>query len=233
MNLVIIEADNNSSIKKEKLEIPKGMLKVNDEYLTGRIIRIGRINGIKRIFCVLNSHAPEFKQFLLENSFGIPLKPLEQDLANTIHSLFVMAPDLTKESFFLVNSNSVFLERELSEFITYSLLQEDSDGVVAVTRHINDEKPLGVAMNDEDIILKFNDTKDGYSWFNGGIYYFSPQILKEINLALQAGISELGKFLHLLIVRGYILKGFSFSKIVNVENESDIIEAENLIKLNE
>jgi NDP-sugar pyrophosphorylase family protein len=140
-----------------------------------------------------------------------------------------LASILTKESFFLANTNSVFFEREFSEFVTYSLLQEDADGAVAVTRHLNDEKPLSVAMNNEDIILKFNNSKEGYSWVNGGIYYFSPQILKEINYAFQSDISGIEKFLQLLIVRGYILKGFSFSKIINVENANDIDKAGDLI----
>lgn len=232
MNLVIIETDNNSSIKTEGLKSSYGLIKIKGEYLTERIIRIGCTNGITKIFYIINSREPKLEQYLSENNFGVPLKLIEQNMESTTHSFFTSAPTLTKESFFLVSSNYVFLEREFSEFVTYSLLQEDADGAVAVTRHLNDKKPLGVAMNDEDTILKFNDSKDGYSWFNGGIYYFSPNILSWTNYAFQSEISGIEKFLQLLLVRGHILKGFSFSKIIKVENASDIALAEDLIRLN-
>src|SRR5574342_739294 len=100
-----------------------------------------------------------------------------------MHILFALTSVHNKEPFFLANTNSFFLESEFSEFVAYSLLQDNADGTIAVTRHINDAKPLGVAMDDEDTILKFNHSKDGYSWFNGGIYYFSPKILSRTNYA--------------------------------------------------
>jgi NDP-sugar pyrophosphorylase family protein len=230
MNLVIIETENNSRIKAEKLKSPKGLIKIKGEYLIERIIRIGRTNGITRVFCIINSHGLELEHYLSTNNFGIPTKLIDPHQESYMNILFALASVHNKEPLFLANTNSVFLEREFSEFVTYSLLQEDADGVIAVTRHLNDKKPLGVAMNDEDTILKFNDSKEGYSWFNGGIYYFAPKILSETNYAFQADMSGIEKFLQLLIAGGYILKAFSFSKIIKIENASDIVKAEELIR---
>ncbi len=233
MNLVLLETNSNSHTKTERSKSFKGLIKVKSEYLIERIIRIGRINGVTRVIFIINSNDPELEHYLSTNNFGIPTKLIMPHQESYMHVLFALASVHSKEPFLLANTNSVFLEREFSEFVTYSLLQEDTDGVIAVTRHLNEEKPLGVAMNDEDVILKFNNSKDGYSWFNGGIYYFSPQILKETNYVFQPDISGVEKFLQLLIVRGYILKGFSFSKIIKVENASDIAKADDLIRLNE
>jgi NDP-sugar pyrophosphorylase family protein len=229
MNIAIIEADNSSCIKREGLKSSKHMMKVKGEYLIERIIRIGSINGVKKVFCVINSHEPELEHYLSTKNFGIPLELIAQDIGNSMHNLFALAPFLSKEPFFLANIDSVFIESEFSEFVTYSLLQEDADGVLAVTRYNDDEKPLCVAMNDKDLILKFSNSKEGYNWATGGIYYFTHKIFDEIKYPLQAGISTLEKFLQLLILKGYILKGFSFSKIINVEHVADIAEAENLI----
>lgn len=233
MNLVIIKTDNNSRKKIERLKRPNGLIKINGEYLLERIIRIGRINGISRVFCIINSPNPELEQYLSTNDFGIPIKLVVTHQEGYMHILFALVAVHRKEPFFVTNSNFFSLESEFSEFVTYSLLQEDADGVVAVTRQINDENPLGVAMNDEDTILKFNDSKDGYSWFNGGIYYFPPRILSRTNFAFQSDIFGIEKFLKLLIAGGYILKGFSFSKIIKVDTAADIIKAEDLINLNE
>jgi CRISPR/Cas system-associated protein endoribonuclease Cas2 len=43
-------------------------------------------------------------------------------------------------------------------------------------------------------------------------------------------MSGIEKFLQLLIAGGYILKAFSFSKIIKIENASDIVKAEELIR---
>jgi NDP-sugar pyrophosphorylase family protein len=230
MNLVIIGTNNTSRINTEGLNGFKPMIKINDEYPIERIIRIGRTNGIKKVFCITNSHDLEHKQYLSENNFGVPLKLFVQDTENSLHSLFVLAPFLMKEPFFLITMDTVFIENEFSEFVTYSIMQEDTDGVLAVTKYTDDEKPLCVAMNDGDVILKFSDSRDGYSWATGGIYYFLPNVFNEMVYAIQSGISSLSKSLQLLISRGYILKGFSYSQIIKVENASDISKAENLLR---
>jgi len=229
MNLAIIEKDINSHNETGRLKSSKCMMKINGEYLIERIIRIARVNGITKVICIIKSHEPELKNYLLKNNFGIPTKLITPDPRNYMYYLFALASAQNKEPFFFANTNSTFLENDFSEFVTYSLLQEDADGVIAVTKNINDEKPLCVAMNDEDIILKFSNSKEGYSWVNGGIYYFTPKIFSEAKYAVEAGLSGIEKFLQLLIVRGNILKGFSFSKIVKIENTADIVKAEDLI----
>ena len=229
MNLVIIVSDNSFCIKREGIKNSNHMMKLKGENLIERIIRIGILGGVKKVFCIINSHEPELKYYLSTNNFGIPLKLIEQHKGSSMHSIIALASLLPKEPILLANADSVFIENEFSEFVFYSLMQEDADGILAVTRYNDDEKPLCVAMNDEDIILKFSNSKEGYSWSAGGIYYFSPEIFKETKYALDAGIPELGKFLQFLIVRGYILKGFSFSKIIKVEYADDIAKAEDLI----
>jgi len=233
MNLVIIETDNNSRIRTGGLKSSKGLMKINAEYLIDRTIRIGRTNGITNLFYIINSHEPDLKQYLSTNNFGLQLNLIELNNVSPLQRLIGLTSFLKIEPFFMVNANSVFLESEFSEFVTYSLLQEDSDGALAVTKQINDDKPLSVAMNNEDIILKFNNSKEGYNWVNGGIYYFLPQILNETKHAFLDSNYGIENFLQLLIVKGYILKGFSFSKIINVEKAANISKAEDLIRGNE
>jgi len=230
MDLAIIGAGESSRIKAEGWEGSKHMIKINGEYLIERIIRIARINGIKKVHCIINTHEQKLKEYLLTNKFGIPVDLTIQDTLSSMHSLFALAPYLIKESFCLATTDSVFAESEFSEFINYSLQHADIDGALAVTRYIDDEKPLCVAMDEEDTILKFSDSKEGYNWATGGIYFFSPRIFDEMEYALEIGVSRLRNFLRLLVARGYTLKGFSFSKIIDVDHVADIKKAESFIK---
>jgi len=218
MNLVIIGMGESSRLKSEESKIPRHMIKINGENIIERIIRIARQNGVKKVFCVVNEYESELKKYLSTHSFGIPINLIIRTTQSSMHSLFALAKFLLDSPFCLTTIDSIFDEKEFSDFIDYSILQADADGTLAITRYIDDEKPLCVALDEEDTIVKFSDSKEGYGWATGGIFYFSPKILDEIQFALETNISKFRNFLRLLISRGYLLKGFSFSKIIDVDH---------------
>jgi NDP-sugar pyrophosphorylase family protein len=229
MNLAIIGAGESSRLKAEGLKSSKHLIKINGEYLIERIIRIAKKNGIEKVYCIINSHEPELKGYLLNTNFGIPLKLVIKDTVSSMHSLFALASYLTDESFCLATTDSVFLEKDFSEFINYCISQTDTDGILAITQFIDDEKPLCVLMNENNTILEFSDSKKGYNWATGGIYYFTPKIFNEIESALETKIFRLRNFFRHLLNRGYLLRGFSFPKIIDVDHISDIKKAEEFL----
>jgi len=229
MNLAIIGAGESSRIKSEGFNTPKHLIKLKGEYLIQRIIRIARNQGAQKVICIINSKEPELMDYLLGNNFNIPMNLIIEDTPSSMHSLFALAPHLSKEPFCLATTDSVFREKEFADYIRYAMLKKDSDGLLAVTRYIDDEKPLCVAMDDKNNIVELSDSKKGYELATGGIYYFSPRIFDEIPYALEAKISKLRNFLRLLVAKGYVLKGYEFSKIIDVDHVSDIEKAESFL----
>jgi len=229
MNFAIIAAGESSRLRAEGLKTAKHLIKINGEYLIERIIRIARSNRAKKIFCIINEQEEELKKYLSSNDFGVPINLIIKNTVSSMHSLFALAPFLANEPFCLATTDSVFAETEFTDFINYSSIQKNVDGTLAITRYIDDEKPLCVAMDDEDTILKFSDSKEGYNWATGGLYFLSPKIFDEMQYALDAGIERLRNYLRLLIAHGYLLKGFSFSKIIDVDHVSDIEKAEKFV----
>lgn len=222
MDLAIIGAGESSRLKAEGLKTSKHLIKLNGEYLIERIIRIARENGLQKVFCIINSHEPELKEFLSSYYFGVPIKLIVKDTESSMHSLFALAPHLTNESFCLATTDSVFLEDEFSDFINYSSSNQEADGILAVTEFIDDEKPLCVNLDNEKNITKFSDAKDGFRWATGGIYYFSPKVFNVMNQALNSNITRLRNYLRLLLSNKYKLKAFPFSKIIDVDHVRDI-----------
>lgn len=229
MNLAIIGAGESSRLKAEGLKVSKHLIKINGEYLIERIIRIGRENDLDKVFCIINSHEPELKEYLLTNNFGIPINLIVKDTDSSMHSLFELSSHLTAEPFVLATTDSVFLENEFSDFLKYCSVNDKSDGVLAVTQFIDDEKPLCVELDNENNITIFSDTKDGFSWATGGIYYFNPRIFELIQKALNSQTVRLRNFLRLLLNSDYKLKAFPFSKIVDVDHINDIKTAEDFL----
>lgn len=222
MNLAIIGAGESSRLKAEGLMTPKHMIKLNGEYLIERIIRIGRENGLEKVYCIINTHESNLREYLLTNNFSIPINLIVKDTESSMHSLFELSSYLKEEPFCLATTDSVFLENEFSDFLKYSIANNKTDGVLAVTQFIDDEKPLCIELDNENNITMFSDTKDGFSWATGGIYYFNPRIFELIPKALNSQTVRLRNFLKLLLNSGYKLKAFSFSKIVDVDHINDI-----------
>jgi NDP-sugar pyrophosphorylase family protein len=230
MNLAIIGAGESSRLKAEGLKASKHLIKVSGEYLIERIIRIGYSCGLKQVCCIINSHEPELKQYLSTTDFGIPVNLIIKDTESSMHSLFELSSYLNEEPFILATTDSVFLENEFSDFLNYCQSNKNADGVLAVTQFIDDEKPLCVKLDNKNKIIEFSDSKNGFNWATGGIYYFTPKIFEQIQNALNLETVRLRNFLRLLINSGYKLKAFPFSKIVDVDHLSDIKTAEKFLQ---
>ncbi|MGE5682919.1 MAG: nucleotidyltransferase family protein [Bacillota bacterium] len=226
MKLGIIAAGEGSRLKEEGISLPKPLVNVGGEPMIYRIIRNAKLNGFSSINCIINEHSEPLRDYLTNNDFGIPINLVIQSTQSSMHSLFVLAPLLAGEKFCLTTADSIFDEKEFSDFITNAVNDLTVDGTLAITRFIDDEKPLCLKMDKTNRIIEFSDDKQGFEWVTGGIYFFSPGIFKVMNQAIRSDISRLRNFLKLLINNGYILKGYPFSKIIDVDHVSDIRQAE-------
>ena len=226
MILAIIGAGESSRIKSEGFKGPKHLIKLNGEYLIERIIRLARENGFEKVCCIVNEQEPGLLQYLSQNDFRIKVELIVKTTQSSMHSLFELSPLLMNAPFILATTDSVFKDDEFDGFIRFCRLRKDIDGLLAITDFIDDEKPLCVDLTNDSGILKFSDTRADYQWATGGLYYFSPVIFNEMQYARNTGISRLRNYLRLLLNRGYILKGYKFSKMIDVDHYSDIKKAE-------
>ncbi len=229
MKLAIIGAGEGSRLREEGILVPKPLVLIGGEPLIGRIIRLSAQNGISSVHLIINDAFAEVKDYLSKTDFGVSIDCELRSTPSSMHTLFALAPKLTGESFCMTTVDSVFREDEFARFVAFAASTKDADGVLAVTDYIDDEKPLCVALDDNQNIIRFADSREGFKWATGGIYFFSPRIFDEIPNALKSGISRLRNFLRLLIDSGYVLKAFPFSKIIDVDHARDIEEAEKFL----
>jgi NDP-sugar pyrophosphorylase family protein len=230
MNYAIIAAGESTRIKTEGLNTPKHLIKLGSEYLIERIIRIASENGANIISCIINENEPELKEYLHNNKFSVPVKCIVKNTRSSMHSLFELSPYNSEEPFVLLTTDSVFDEKEFASFINYSTEQKEVEGILAVTNYIDDEKPLCVRINEKGLIKEFGDSKEGYIWATGGLYYLNPSIFNEMQYALATGINHLRNYFRLLINKNYRLRTYHFSKIIDVDHVTDIKKAEDFIK---
>ena len=252
MKFGIIAAGEGSRLMDEGMSIPKPLVRVNGVPMIERIIRVAKDTGFESVNCVINDHSASLKDFLKSNDFGIPLNLKVLSTPSSMHSLFELSEYLNDEYFCLSTSDSIFKKIEFSGFIDYArkkiqkLKSPKVEGILAVTKFIDDEKPLYVKKNRKNIIEGFGDnplTPPGAKsatglvtfpttseWVTGGIYFFSPRIFELVKTALDLNIKRLRNFLKLMLVEKYILEGYPFSKIIDVDHVSDIGKAEEFLR---
>lgn len=230
--LAIIAAGESSRMRAEGISLPKPMLPIGGNPLIDRTIHAGMRAGVTRICCIINDHAPELQEHLLTHPCrkALEMKLLVRSTPSSMHSLFALAPWLGDGMFLLATGDSVFDEQEFLAFAETASRARDAEGVLGVTRYIDDEKPLCVRMDAGNSIVEFSDSNDGYEFATAGLYCFSPRVFEYASEAGKAGMQRLRNYLRLLLAHNFTMQGFEFSTVIDVDHAGDILKAEEFLK---
>jgi len=231
MDLAIIAAGEGLRLKEEGIQVPKPLVQINGTPIIKRIIDITRNTGKSSITCIINEKSEELETFLLKFSRTNPINLIVKSTPSSLHSLYQLNRFLSAP-FLLTTADSVFLKSEFKSFVNYGMNLKDADGVIAVTDFIDDEKPLYVNVDERNKINDFKDENDGYEFVTGGLYLFKTDIQKEIDEAINSGVTRLRNFLRFLIQKDFRLYAYPFSKIIDVDHKSDIEKAEEFLNSN-
>jgi NDP-sugar pyrophosphorylase family protein len=229
INAAIIAAGEGSRLRSEGIPTAKPLIRINGVPMLERLIRLALSSNVCSLSVIVNEEMTDVRAYCENLSLPIPFNLLVRSTPSSMHSLFALAPYLKNAPFYLTTVDTIFREDEFRRYLAFARSQEQTGGVLAITDFIDDEKPLCVKLDKQKRIIKFSDTQKGYRWATGGLYYFSPGIFDEIPNALAGGISRLRNFLRLLAANGYTLRGYPFSKIIDIDHASDIAAAEQFL----
>ena len=229
LRLAILAAGEGSRLRAEGIEASKPLVKVGGQTLIERIVGAAVRSGVRSACCIINEESPDLREYLAAHDFGIEIRLLVQSTPSSMHSLFALSPWLLDGPFCLTTVDSVFHEEEFRAFLAHATSAGTADGTLAVTRFIDDEKPLCVAMEADGRIARFSDSREGYTWATGGLYYFTPRIFDHREKAMQRRIERLRNFLRLLLEQGCRLEGYALTKIIDVDHVHDIAVAEEFL----
>lgn len=227
----IIAAGEGHRLREEGIQVSKPLVQINGTPIIKRIIDITRNTGKSSITCIINEKSEELENFLLKYSRTNPINLIVKSTPSSLHSLYQLNRFLSGP-FLLTTADSVFLESEFKSFMNYGMNLKDADGVIAVTDFIDDEKPLYADIDENDKIINFKDSNDGYDFVTGGLYLFKTDIQKEIDEAVKSGVVRLRNFLRFLIQKDFRLYAYPFSKIIDVDHMNDIKIAEEFLNSN-
>lgn len=147
-----------------------------------------------------------------------------------MHSMYALMPHLQgDEKFCLTTVDTLFREEEFAKYIA-AFKASESDGLMAVTDYIDDEKPLYVETDKELNITAFCDTRQINSkYISGGIYGLTQKSLITLQKCIEQGNSRMRNFQRMLIADELKLQAYPFNKIIDIDHASDIQKAEILL----
>jgi NDP-sugar pyrophosphorylase family protein len=232
MKYAIIAAGEGSRLAQEGIKEPKPLVKVQDEHLIDRLIRIFMKYQADEIVVICNdltalvsSHLAEIKANGL-NGTPIPLRFIVKSTPSSMHSFFELSRYLEDSPFVLTTVDTIFREDEFGAYLNAFQNQiGEIDGLMGVTDYIEDEKPLYVGTDDDLNITGFYDENIHCTFISGGIYGLTPPAIKTLRACMERGESRMRNFQRALIRDRLRIKAYPFSKVLDIDHASDILVA--------
>ena len=226
MKAGIIAAGRGERFVREGILTPKPLLSVRGEPMIARMIRAAATLKVNSIACVVNDLNPDVTHYLKGNVWPAPLDLIVKTTSSSMESLFCLAPLLKDESFILFTVDSIFSFKALKDFAAKVRSMDKSDGALAITRFVDDEKPLWVKVDSGDKIIAMGDEAGDSPYVTAGFYYFRPNVFGMIDEARSRKLNALRQFLGLLIKTGFSLHGVQVPKTIDVDYPEDLNKAE-------
>lgn len=230
MKAGIIAAGTGERLAQGGISIPKPLVPIAGEPMIARVVRAAAELKVTGVACVVNDLNPEVARYLQSGSWPVPVELVVKTTPNSMESLFSLAPLLDREPFILFTVDAVFSMKALKAFLSGARGIGGAEGVLALTGHVDDEKPLWVKVDSTQRVIIVGDAAGPGPFVTAGFYYFSPQVFKEMGAARHRNLGALRQFLALLVEKGYAVYGFPVSKTVDVDYPEDIAKAEAFLR---
>lgn len=235
MNFGIIAAGEGRRLAQEGVEKPKPLVELEGTPMIGRLIGMFAALGAGRVSVIVNEQMPEVAAYLenIAPTLPMPLDIVVKSTPSSMHSFHELGRLLRGHGRFVVTTVDTIFRRD--DFACYVEAFENApaevDGMMAVTRYVDDEKPLYVETDEEMDILAFRDTPWPEAEFvSGGIYGLDSGALDVLDGCLESGTQRMRNFQRALVAAGMRLKAYDMGKIIDVDHASDIAKAEEFIK---
>lgn len=230
MKFAIIAAGEGSRLAQEGVKEPKPLVSLHGTPIIERLIKIFNRHNAESINIIINKQQPQTLALLEKLSKEYPLNIVVKDTPSSMHSLYELRDFLKEGKFCLTTVDTIFRKEEFADYIR-AFEASDDCGLMAVTKYIDDEKPLYVGTDEKMDITGFYDTPQSDSiYISGGIYGLDSNALDTLTQCIEKGQSRMRNFQRQLVADGVKLKAYSFEKIIDIDHASDIKKAEELTK---
>jgi NDP-sugar pyrophosphorylase family protein len=230
MKFAIISAGVGERMKADGVSVPKPLVRINGQPMIGRLIDLSVENGAKEISCIVNEDSMEVHDYLRSLKLNIPLKVVVKSTPSSLHSFFALKTFLENDYFCMSTVDSIFRNEDFRNFLEYAENNRPAfDALLAITDFVDDDNPLCLSLEPDNRISRFYDGDATCKFVTGGLYYFSPCILNELEEAVNNGMMRLRNFLKFLVEKGYRAYSYYIPRMIDVDHFADVRKAEEFL----
>lgn len=233
MHYGIIAAGEGSRLVQEGVQKSKPLVDIVGKPMIGRLIDIFETLRAESINVIVNEQMIEVQQYLrkLKSALPVPLNIKIKSTPSSMHSFAELSSMMPSQGKFILTTVDTIFQPE--DFECYVKAFEDTgdiDALMAVTSHIDDEKPLYVATDDGMHIQGFLDTQeDNVKYVSGGIYGLTSTAFDVLHRCLADGVARMRNFQRRLIADGLDVRAFDMGTILDIDHADDIVKANNFL----
>ena len=230
MNYAIIAAGEGSRLVQEGVKLPKPLVNLCGTPMIKRLIDIMTACNPESLSIIVNEQMTEVRDYLESLKLPVPLHLTVKTTPSSMHSFYEVSRHFKDGKFILTTVDTIFREEDFRAYVEAFEADETTDGYMAVTSFIDDEKPLYIDVDADMRITAFRDRPfEGMKYISGGIYGLTAPALKVLENCMATGVSRMRNYQRALVEAGLNLKAYPFPKIIDVDHAGDIATAEAFI----
>jgi NDP-sugar pyrophosphorylase family protein len=229
-------------------KIPKALTQVGGRALIEYALAGFQAAGVDQLSCIVNEAARAVPEYVESKRLPLKMDWIVQTTPSSMHSFLIVLERLSRLDdgpFLIATVDSVCPPQVYAQFARQCALFPNADVCLGLTKFVDDEKPLRVAMSGSagtgilpsrleddpeayEIIAMTNNGFDS-AFVTSGFYFVRPSILKEKEAAVSKDFTALRQYLGHLLKYGYRFYGVPLPDVVDVDRAEDIHSAEQLL----
>ena len=233
MDYAIIAAGQGSRLAAEGIGEPKPLVRLCGETLLGRLTAIFARCGADRVNIIANESAAAVHQAVARLAAGapVPVNLIVKTTPDSMHSFAEVTRGFTSK-FIVTTVDTVFAPEAFAGYAAAFAADTHCDGFMGVTDYVEDEKPLWVDTDPAGTITAFADTNPSGTipFVSAGVYGLGPKALAVLHRCLADGTSRMRNYQRALLDAGLRLRAFNLGKVIDIDHESDIRRAQQLLQ---
>lgn len=230
MNYAIIAAGEGSRLVQEGVKLPKPLVNLCGTPMIKRLIDIMTDCNPESLSIIVNEQMTEVRDYLESLKLPVPLHLTVKTTPSSMHSFYEVSRHFKDGKFILTTVDTIFREEDFRAYVEAFEADDTTEGYMAVTSFIDDEKPLYIDVDADMRITAFRDRPfEGMKYISGGIYGLTAPALKVLENCMETGVSRMRNYQRALVEAGLNLKAYPFPKIIDVDHAGDIATAEAFI----
>lgn len=226
MKAGIIAAGRGERLLRTGVSMPKPLVPVLGEPMIARTIRGASRAGVDKVFCVINGIDRAVEEYLLSNQWPVRLQVIKKTTRNSLESFSLLHPYLEGEPFLIFTVDAVFRLTALGRFLSGARRLSEAHAVLALTRYVDDEKPLFARVDRVHAVREIGEKAYGSPLITAGFYWFRPSVLELLSEARRRRLKAFRQFLCLLPESHCPTYAIAVSRTFDVDRREDMEKAE-------